>query len=137
MMCGPSCPTTSIQKAVVVMTGERSLLMVSPKNEEHLCVCWRGGGLCHHFLSLQQDRGKAWSLHVVTADSRRIGLAVTRIWTKNGRHSHFLGTAPTWRHGMVGAAFCRCSSVLRLPKSDCTCVSCHQRVLWCCCSKDW
>jgi hypothetical protein len=38
---------------VVVMTGERSLLMVSPKKEEQLRVCWRGSGLCHHFLSVK------------------------------------------------------------------------------------
>jgi hypothetical protein len=37
-----------------------------------------------------------------------------------------LGTAPTRRHSMVGTAFCRHSSALHLPKSDCACVSRHQ-----------
>jgi hypothetical protein len=63
MMC-----STSIQKAVVVMTGERSSWMVSPKKEEQLCVCWRGGGLHHHFLSLKQDREK---LVIVCVDGRQ------------------------------------------------------------------
>jgi hypothetical protein len=132
MMCGPSCPTTSIQKAVVVMTGERSSLMVSPKKEEQLCVCWRGSGLHHHFLSLEQDREK---LVIACVD----GGQQTSVLLFPGFGPKMEGAVTFWTLCLLGGAlhlprgtgwqvqrFCRCGSAPHLPKSDCTCVSRHQ-----------